>query len=541
MKYFLSLVLCLTTLNVFSQSPAWTWARGGGGSNDDQAVCVKSDLKGNVFVVGNYESTELVFDGDTLGKMASLGKFLCKYDSAGKQLWLKNIVGGGYASAIDIDQSGNVYVTGYFAEQRIVFGPDIISTDTNGSYDLFLLKYDTNGNPVWARTAGGADQEKGYCVKVDGRGAVYVAGSKGIDSFSFGGDRLKNTHGSDDVLLLKYDTAGHEIWARNSGYAFNAQVNSIAIDKAGSCYITGKYNGTPIKFDTATLPCAGDEDVFIVKYSPSGKLVWAKTAGGADKDWGQSLAVDHQSNLILTGSTASASFKFADLNLPVSAARWFDVYVMKMDTAGNVIWGKRYGGMDNERGNSVDVDAGGNIYVAGQFASNNFSFGLPWEVSSSGSYDIYLLKLDANGAFQWLKNEGGNVFDIASSVDVTPSGAVYICGIFISSKLQIPPYSFNNSGERDLFIARVNDPLGINSKAVGAFQAGISPNPFSNTIHVMNAPPGSTFKLLNAMGQTCWSGTEIEKQDFSKLAIGDYFLIIQTKEQSFVQQLIKKN
>ena len=144
-----------------------------------------------------------------------------------------------------------------------------------------------------------------------------------------------------------------------AGYNGNESASSLVVDANGNTYITGSYTSSYINFGTISLlnNFAGTSDIFLVKIDPSGTVLWAKTFGGADGDQGNGLAIDASGNVILTGWFASASITFSATVLNNVGTASSDLFMVKYDPDGNLIWAKSTGGSLNDRGYSVSCDA----------------------------------------------------------------------------------------------------------------------------------------------------------------------------------------
>lgn len=326
-----------------------TW----GGPQDTFGYGIAYDSSNDIYVTGATQS----FGGQ------QPDAFLAKYDSSCNLLF--QIAWGGAGNdvgrGVTVDGFDNVYVTG--------------STDGYGAglSDAFLLKYGPSGEFQFSKTWGGSQNDYGSGVVVDGAGSIYVTGSTG----SYGA-------GQSDVFLLKYDPSGnlsfHEIW----GGAQNDYSSGIAVDEAGNTYITGYTNSFG---DTS-----GISAVFLLKYSPSGSLLFQKTWGGTQNDYGSGVAVDSAGDAYVTGYTYTSS------TIPGVAS----VFLLKYDPSGNLLYQKIWGGLKGDYGYGVAVDGSGNAYVSGY----TYSFG-----PNSQGANVFLLRIDPSGNLLFQKTYGGGIPD----------------------------------------------------------------------------------------------------------------------------------
>jgi uncharacterized delta-60 repeat protein len=350
---------------------AWVAGYNGPGSNIDEAHAVAVDGQGNVYVTGQSFGAG-AFDYATI-----------KYNADGQQQWLARyngpINGQDMATAIAVDESGNVYVTGR-------------SPGAGTAEDYATIKYNSAGQQQWlARYNGpGNFTDVAYAIAVDSSGNVYVTGTS--DSGGQGANY--------DYLTIKYNSAGQEQWvARYDGPGNEGDdAYAIAIDSSGNVYVTGVSVGSGTDADYATI-----------KYNSSGQQQWvARYNGPANgSDYGEAIAVDDSANVYVTGWSRGSGTNF-------------DYATIKYDTAGQQQWSARYHGSGTglDQANAIVVDGSGNVYVTG--ASNG-----------SGSFaDYATIKYNSTGQQQWAARYNGpaNSGDGANAIALDSSGNVYVTG-----------------------------------------------------------------------------------------------------------------
>jgi hypothetical protein len=181
--------------------------------------------------------------------------------------WARGVGGidDDYGWSVATDAARNVYVAGYFAALARVGPTNFMSY---GGTDIFLLKYDRNGNPLWATRAGGATNDQGRAVITDATGAVYLTGhfrSAGV----FGASNIVS-HGAEDLFLAKLDASGQWLWTSTAGGTNTDEGRSIAIDGAGNCYVTGVFSSSA-GFGTNLVTSGGQTDIFLAKANAAGR------------------------------------------------------------------------------------------------------------------------------------------------------------------------------------------------------------------------------------------------------------------------------
>ena len=212
--YFLLLFLLpLGSGLLLCQAPNWQWAKSAGGTSNDFGRSVSTDASGNVLVTGYFSSATLTFGTTTIINAGLADIFIVKYDPNGNVLWATSAGGTGSegGTGLAIDSSGNALVTGYYQSNTITFGTTTLTnTDSIGiTSDVFLVRYDVNGNALWAKSAGGTSEDVGCAISTDANGNVLVTGYFGSDSLSFGNTVLTNdtTNNTYDIFVAKLNSS----------------------------------------------------------------------------------------------------------------------------------------------------------------------------------------------------------------------------------------------------------------------------------------------------------------------------------------------
>jgi hypothetical protein len=255
------------------------------------------------------------------------------------------------------------------------------------------------------------------------------------------------------LSILSYAQAPAWLWAKSAGGANPDWADFVAIDAFGNTYLTGSFESPTLVFGSTTLTnVSGSGDIFLVKYDAAGNVVWAKRAGGTASDEALSVTVDASGNIYITGVFSSPSLIFGSTTL-TNISGSVDLFLAKYDAAGNVVWAKSAGGTGDDQAISVAADASGNTYVAGLFASPSLVFGTT-TLTNAGSGDLFLVKYDATGNAVWAKSAGNIDVDEANAVAVDASGNVYLTGFFSSNTLSFGSTTLTNVGSEDLFLAK---------------------------------------------------------------------------------------
>lgn len=392
------------------------WAKNAGGPLNACGVSIATDSIGNVFVAGWFTSYSITFGNTTLinngysatdPSQPTIGDiFIVKYDPNGNVLWAKSAGGtlNDEPGSIVTDGNGNAYVTGYFYSPSITFGETTFTNAGTTGSDLFIVKYDANGNVIWAESAGGSGSDFGSGIAKDGSGNVYVTGYFNSPSISFGETTLTNA-GNYNLFIVKFDANGNPIWATSAGGSKIDYSRGVATDGSGNVYITGLFSSSSITFGTTTLinTSSGYADMFIVKYNSSGNVLWANRAGGNLNDQSFGIATDVSGNVFVTGTSGSSSITFGNITLNLTSAVLF---IVKYNASGNALWAKMAVGLGGVP-RSVATDGSGNAFMTGQFMSTSITFGTIILKNPNGNttngYDMFIAKYDANGNVPWAK------------------------------------------------------------------------------------------------------------------------------------------
>jgi len=425
------------------------WSKRFGGAFRDEDNSVSVDSSGNVYITGTFDIS-IDFGGGALTNAGGSDIFLAKFDSNGNHLWSKRFGGNGMdvGNSVSVDSSGNVYITGWFTSSTIDFGGGALTKA--GWSDIFLAKFDSNGNHKWSKSFGGSYNDEGSSVSVDSSGNVYITGYFQSSTIDFGGGALTNA-GYFDIFLAKFDSNGNHLWSKRFGGSSEDYSNSVSVDSSGNVYITGYFYSSTIDFGGGALTSAGYVDIFLAKFDSNGNHLWSKRFGGSYDDYGNSVSVDSSGNVYIAGRFNSSTIDFGGGALTKGGGD--DIFLAKFDSNGNHKWSKRFGGSDNDWVNSVSVDSSGNVYITGWFWNSTIDFG-GGALTNAGNSDIFLAKFDSNGNHLWSKGFGGSNSDYGYSVSVDSSGNVYGIGSSESSNVDFGGCPLSSAGNADIYLIK---------------------------------------------------------------------------------------
>jgi len=339
------------------------WSARYGGTGNDEARKVGIDGSGHIVVAGKFSGTAN-FGGSNLASYGQEDVFVARYRSTGAHVWSTNHGGTGNDTPGDIavDASGSFMLTGSFFNTGY-FGYSLALT-SSGLYDIFLVKYDSNGFSQWGFSYGGASHDYATGVGLDAAGNVYLTG-RYQGTINLGGAALASA-GAEDAFLAKYNATGAHQWSQRFGGTDWDAAYALAVDATGNPVITGYFLGA-VNFGGGALANAGSGDVFVAKYSTTGAHQWSRSGGGTGYEQPYGIAMDAYGNVAVIGwFPGTANFGGANL---VSAGL-DDVFLARYGPAGAHLWSARLGGPDFDQALSVACAASGAVVAAGTYAVN---------------------------------------------------------------------------------------------------------------------------------------------------------------------------
>jgi hypothetical protein len=517
-----TLLFSVAFLPGYSQS--FEWAQRAGRYAFDLGYGVGADNAGNVYIAGKYEQNAY-FGGTYVGCAGNHDMYLAKYSPSGTFRWVRTAGGewGDYAHAIAVDGAGNSYVTGEF-EVTTYFGS--IAVKSNGGNDVFVAKYDTNGNLLWVKKLGGGTKsDKGLGITVVGS-SVYVTG-KFEGQGNFAGTTLTSAGGR-DIFIAKYTTSGVFQWAKRAGGSGDDEGFAISNDTGGNIYVTGYFSGTA-SFNGVPLTTKGGTDIFIAKYNASGGLIWLKKAGGTSDDMANAIKVDNSNRVFLTGSFRNTS-TFGSLSLTANAGGHSDVFIARYDVSGNATWVKKGGGSDNDAGRAIAADAAGNTFITGN-CGQTATFGST-TLHGADATELFFASYDVSGNFRWVLKAGGEAdasdpdrfIEMGLSICTDPTGNVFASGTYRSSSTfgstTLAPWSTHT----EVFLTKIRQGRSEQSTILATIEPSGTASYCSGGSVNLKAPDDSTYtyqwmrngeKIPGATGASCTAS-----------APGDYAVLI---------------
>lgn len=406
--------------------PLWGLPIGGLGSDVARDLAV--DPTGDAILCGDFEE-EASFG--VLGKRTSAGKsdgFILRTGKDGTPLWL-NTVGGPNEETCDALAyvgSGMIVAGGLFSGDLEVGD---FTARSNGSDDLYVAAYASDGSPSWLWTTGGNASDTVLAIAATPDGGVVVAGGF-FGEVPFSDTLTLKAESHEDAFLAKLSAGGDLQWAKRFGGERDERIVRLAVDGQGSIFALAAFEGKST-FGGEPLESGGAYDIALVKLDGEGNHLWSKRFGGVDNDGGVGLAVDPAGNVSFVGSYDQ---KIIVGDQTYQAAGTSDILLARFAGDGTLQWSKSLGGKGEDIGSGLVADAAGNLIVGGWF-ENQVDFG-KGPVKSKGNKDVFVMKTGPDGAVAWVQTFGDKDHDKARAVALGPDG-VLVAGIF-RFKMDLP-------------------------------------------------------------------------------------------------------
>lgn len=417
----------------------------GGGLNQDEALDIASDAAGNVYVTGYFGSTLSFAGGISIGSSGLSDIFLLKANSSGQVQWAVKAGSAGdeRATAVCVDNAGNVYITGYFQGTANFSGTSVTSA---GLQDVFVAKYNNAGALQWVRRAGGTGADISSGIAVDNAGNVAVTGEF-RNTADFGSVTL--VADATDAFVCKYDASGTVLWAKKGAGPDNSRGLDIAVDAAGNLYAMGQFTND-ITFDNLQVNNIFNA-IYLVKFNAAGAEQWFRKAGGATNNIAYSIDVDASANVYMTGDFTGNLVFFPNTGAPLTNPYPNRIFLAKYNTGGTLQWAKANGSVGEVSSRKVTVGNAGEVYLGGWFKCKFSEYADEYgqgNFNSVGFKDGFVARFDGSGTRLWSRNFGGWQDDYVTGVapgataDMPYVSAVYLDNLFV-------PYDQNANYQYD--------------------------------------------------------------------------------------------
>jgi hypothetical protein len=474
---------------------------------------------------------------------------ITKYNTNGNVIWAKGVnTGNSQPMAITTDDSANVIVLGSFQDHITIDTFNLFMT-TGLSSQYFIVKMDSNGNVMWAKTSGAASTLGSFFSSVSGGadllcwggicvdyvGDIFVTGSYNADSTTIGYTTLYNhdaTGSTNDIFVAGYSATGIPIWAQNLGGSGPDDVFGITVASTGNVYVAGMFaSDTLISGAISIADTVGVQIAFVFQYSNSGFALWGTAAGGRNGAYAAGLANDHDGNVYITGSFGDSVISFCDTPIRQcypQAAPNLEVYLVKLTDTNNISWHKTIGspscslaGYTIARGNTET----GALWVSGSWAydsTSSFSLFFNDSVNVDGTI-MYTPDSSTDPVFMAGYDLYGGVIGTAAlqsgaddqnGIACDQYNNVYMCADYLSASgytyFTVGPDLFladtNLLGNEFQFLAKYGIVPPAHITPSGRLPIIIAPNPVTDQLQISGIVQHSYYSVIALTGNIVMRG-----------------------------------
>ena len=526
MRKILLLLNLLFILGQTVNAQTWQWAEKAAGSSSIGKGKINVDANGSVFFAGVFRDS-IQLGTTTLVAAGTSAVYLAKYDAGGSLQWATIAardsainVGG-----IHVDAFGRVDIVGQYFLQATFGSANNDTLISTGDYDVFLARYDSSGNLLWSVSLGDTGYDFGSGVCADDHGNTYITGEFHFSSFPFSGSK---------IIIACYDSLGNSKWLKMpSSFSSTDIAEEIKTDSAGNSYVTGQFFGT-LTFDSVTILNAGniEANTYIGKFDANGDNLWLQKAGAASGYCaGFGIDVDPIGNSYITG-VFHGTISLGTLSLSSSFGVANEIFIAKVDSGGNYVWAVKPNGVG--QGRDISVNNSGACFIYGQF-TDSLNAGAT-HLSNPGSNNIFIIRADTSGNFQWATQLGNN--NAGAGGIRSRSQGIYVSGNFADTLDFDGSFMLQSSGGLyDAFLARLDINTDVHP-LFGKSDIKIFPNPVTSfskiEFDLVNAETVHIFitdvlgkKLADVTNKIYPSGRNVLSIPAEKLSPGIYILHIE--------------
>jgi hypothetical protein len=427
---FITILLSLILFNgvnnkSHAQAPAIQWQKCLGGIDFDDVKSIQQTSDGGFIVAGKTHSNDV----DVSGNHGYYDAWVVKLNSSGNIEWQKCLGGTDWDEAYSIQQTsdGGLIVAG------VTMSHDGDVSGFHGNHDAWVVKLNSSGDIEWQKCLGGTGNDYAYSIQQTSDGGFILAGYKGYND-----DDVSENHGNNDSWVVKLNSLGDIEWQKRLGGTGNDYVYSIQQTSDGGFIVVGYTNSN----DGDVSGNHGYFDAWVVKLNSSGNIEWPKCLGGTGNDYANSIQQTSDGGFIVAGETYSNDDDVSGNH------GYFDYWVVKLNSLGDIEWQKCLGGTGNDYAYSIQQTSDSGFIVAGFTNSND------GDVSGNhgGYYDAWVVKLNSSGNIEWHKCLGGTNDDRANSIQQTSDGGFIVAVYTMSNDGDVS----GNHGYSDYWVVKLN-------------------------------------------------------------------------------------
>jgi hypothetical protein len=439
MTRFLSLILSIPFIWSCSNNEEYTpplnepqieFIKTLGGSKNESGQSVIATQNGGYAIVGYTQS----IDGDIIDKLdENFDYWILKYDTNDNLEWSKTFGGSENESAFKGIQTndGGFALIGHSSSNN----GDVSAN--KGNYDFWVVKLDINGNLIWEKSHGFSGSDQGFGILQTSDNGYLINGTLDVSASNGGGnDKNFKKHAGGDYWAIKLDASGNKEWRNYYGGTFT----DIAYDAVETNNDGFLLVGSSDSNDVDISANKGSYDFWVVKIDTLGNLVWEKSYGGTEIDEAHSISKTTDGNYLIIGDSRSNN---QDISNNKGAA---DIWLVKISPEGNLLWDKSFGGSNFDAGRSSFPTRDGGFLITGSSRSQNGDF-----INNNGQNDAVIIKINSDGNIIWQKTVGGSQIDVTYGIAELNNGSIIAVGDTTSNDIDIN----GNKGFTDLLIIKI--------------------------------------------------------------------------------------
>jgi gliding motility-associated-like protein len=414
----------------------------GGNGAESPSVGITVDNNNNIIFSGYTTSNNIATSGSFQTTYAGAKDgFISKFNSSGTRLWTSYFGDSGEDRIYNTktDNQNNIIAAGWTnSSSGITTSGSYQPTFGGGSRDAFIVKFDQNGNRLWATYYGGNSFDEIFGLYIDANNNLYCSGwtsstnvmaSTGAAQSSYGG-------GSYDAFIAKFNSNGNRIWGTFLGGSGHDQSYSVELNSYGHVIVQGRTSSTTNIATSGAFQSTyggGTFDNFIASYTNSGTMNWCSYYGGSGEDISRGMTINFHDDIFIVGHTTSSNNIATSGTYQSLKNSNSDGFIIKVNASGNKMWGTYYGGNGTD-GLRDAISNCNNLIVAGYTeSSSNISNSYGYKTSYGGSRDGCFAKFDSSGNLIWGSYYGGSSFDMIQQMALDHFGDFYIYGLTSSS------------------------------------------------------------------------------------------------------------
>ncbi|MBT8302668.1 MAG: hypothetical protein KJO63_15195, partial [Maribacter sp.] len=409
------------------------WIKNFGGSGEETAQAITATTDGGFAILGYTNS----MDGDIINKTTDVNDYwLLKLDAEGNLEWNRTYGGSkdDRGQSLAQTQDGGYILTGY------AMSDDGDGSNNEGFHDNWILKLDASGNLEWEKSFGFSGHDHSYDIIQTQDGGYFFIGFLDItaaraDGYDEKGEFLTR-HGVGEFWGTKIDAQGNLQWRRYFGGTNNDRAHAVVQSDDGGFVMAGFSESN----DYDISDTRGSYDFWVVKIGSTGDLVWERSLGGTGIEISYDIAKTNDNGYVITGNTFSDDTDVSKNNGES------DVWLIKIDDNGNLLWEKTYGGTEFDAAQGVYTSLDGGFLIAGNSKSSDMDAD-----ANRGENDLWLLKTDENGELIWQETFGGSDLDYGFDVIENLDKSVLLVGE--SSSTDFP--TLQNKGLSDAVVIKI--------------------------------------------------------------------------------------